>query len=124
MIAGGVESISRHPGRAPQRPTDMDPWLVEHKPELYMAMIETADIVAKRYGITREDQDRFSCSQPAQDRRGPGRRIASGRDHRLHHHACGQEQGHRRSHLREVTVEAGQLQPPSTTLRRWPSWPR
>jgi acetyl-CoA C-acetyltransferase len=38
-----------------------DPWIVEHKPELYMSMIETADIVAARYGISREAQDRFSA---------------------------------------------------------------
>jgi acetyl-CoA C-acetyltransferase/acetyl-CoA acyltransferase len=38
----------------------VDPWINEHKPELYMAMIETADIVAQRYGISREAQDRFS----------------------------------------------------------------
>ena len=57
MIAGGVESISL--GR-PGGPNDMDPWLVEHKPALFMAMIDTADIVAKRYQISREDQDAFS----------------------------------------------------------------
>ena len=59
MIAGGVETISGlRPGN--NLPTDMDPWLVEHKPALYMAMIDTADIVAKRYAISREDQDAFS----------------------------------------------------------------
>jgi acetyl-CoA C-acetyltransferase len=59
MIAGGVETISGI--RAGNNlPTDMDPWLVEHKPALYMAMIDTADIVARRYGISREDQDAFS----------------------------------------------------------------
>ena len=59
MIAGGVESISGiRPGN--NLPTDMDPWLVEHKPELFMAMIDTADVVAKRYNILREDQDAFS----------------------------------------------------------------
>ena len=59
MLAGGVETISGlRPGN--NLPTDMDPWLVEHKPELYMAMIDTADIVARRYGISREDQDAFS----------------------------------------------------------------
>lgn len=59
MIAGGVETISGlRPGN--NLPTDMDPWLVEHKPELFMAMIDTADVVAKRYGISREDQDAFS----------------------------------------------------------------
>ncbi|KAA9167512.1 acetyl-CoA C-acyltransferase [Delftia sp. WSY_4] len=59
MLAGGVETISGiRPGN--NLPTDMDPWLVEHKPALYMAMIDTADIVARRYGISREDQDAFS----------------------------------------------------------------
>ena len=38
----------------------LDPWLVEHKPALFMEMIDTADVVAQRYGITREDQDAFS----------------------------------------------------------------
>ncbi|GKS89950.1 acetyl-CoA C-acyltransferase [Acidovorax sp. SUPP2539] len=58
MIAGGVESISG--ARALGTPADLDPWLVERKPELFMAMIDTADVVAQRYGITREDQDAFS----------------------------------------------------------------
>ncbi|MDM0045771.1 acetyl-CoA C-acyltransferase [Variovorax dokdonensis] len=59
MIAGGVESISgirtREDGQNGQ-----DPWIMEHKPALYMEMIDTADIVARRYGISREAQDRFS----------------------------------------------------------------
>ncbi|MCZ2496805.1 acetyl-CoA C-acyltransferase [Xylophilus sp. Kf1] len=59
MVAGGVETISGlRPGN--NLPTDLDPWLVEHKPDLFMAMIDTADIVARRYGISREDQDAFS----------------------------------------------------------------
>ena len=57
MLAGGVESIS---AIRPGVPADIDPWLQEHKPALYMAMIDTADIVASRYGISREDQDAFS----------------------------------------------------------------
>ena len=59
MIAGGIESISgirtREDGES-----GIDPWIEAHKPALYMAMIETADIVAQRYGISREAQDRFS----------------------------------------------------------------
>ncbi len=57
MVAGGVESISAI--RAGNL-ADIDPWLQERKPDLYMAMIDTADIVAHRYGISREDQDAFS----------------------------------------------------------------
>ena len=62
MIAGGVESISQIQTRSAtdSGASGMDPWIMEHKPALYMAMIETADIVAERYGISREDQDRFS----------------------------------------------------------------
>ena len=59
VIAGGVESISgirtREDGQS-----GLDPWIVEHKPSLYMTMIDTGDIVARRYGISREAQDRFS----------------------------------------------------------------
>jgi len=59
MIAGGVESISGIRTREDGQ-NGMDPWIVEHKPELYMEMIDTADVVARRYGIAREAQDRFS----------------------------------------------------------------
>jgi acetyl-CoA C-acetyltransferase len=63
MIAGGVESISgirtREDGKG-GLDSGLDSWIVEHKPDLYMAMIDTADIVAARYGISREAQDRFS----------------------------------------------------------------
>src|SRR5213593_380424 len=47
MIAGGVESISQIRTREDGN-SGMDPWITERKPELYMAMIDTADIVAKR----------------------------------------------------------------------------
>jgi acetyl-CoA C-acetyltransferase/acetyl-CoA acyltransferase len=60
MIAGGVESIS-HIRTRDSGDTGIDPWLLENKPELYLPMIDTADIVAARYGISREAQDRFSA---------------------------------------------------------------
>ncbi len=37
-------------------------WLLENKPAIYMPMIETADIVAKRYGISREAQDEYALT--------------------------------------------------------------
>src|SRR5690606_22610717 len=59
MIAGGLETISGY--RPREAGVDgTDPWIVEHKPQLYMEMIDTADVVAKRYGISREAQDRFA----------------------------------------------------------------
>jgi len=59
MIAGGVESISGIRSRDDGN-SGMDPWIMANKPDLYMAMIDTADIVARRYHISREAQDRFS----------------------------------------------------------------
>jgi acetyl-CoA C-acetyltransferase/acetyl-CoA acyltransferase len=62
VIAGGVESCSQIRSRSATGSGDsgIDPWITEHKPDLYMPMIRTADIVAQRYGISREAQDQFS----------------------------------------------------------------
>jgi acetyl-CoA C-acetyltransferase len=56
MVAGGVESISL---TGNHRVPNHDPWLSAYKPEIYMTMIETADIVAERYGISRDAQDAY-----------------------------------------------------------------
>jgi acetyl-CoA acetyltransferase family protein len=61
IVAGGVESISGLKPPVPGLEGGSDPWIVEHKPAFYMAMIDTADIVAERYGISREAQDRYSA---------------------------------------------------------------
>ena len=39
---------------------DINPWIAEHKPALYMAMGDTAEVVAKRYKISRQAQDEMS----------------------------------------------------------------
>ena len=36
-----------------------DKWLEKHKPEIYWTMMQTAEMVAKRYNIPREAQDRY-----------------------------------------------------------------
>ena len=59
MAAGGVESISLTQANLNQTRLE-EPWLMEHKPELYHSMIETADLVASRYGVSREAQDAYS----------------------------------------------------------------
>jgi acetyl-CoA C-acetyltransferase len=58
-IAGGVESISLVQSHLNQHHFTED-WLSQHKPELWMPMIETADIVAKRYAISRDAQDEYA----------------------------------------------------------------
>ena len=57
---GGLESISLVQNDKRNQFRAQDPWLVEHQPDLYMAMIETAEIVAERYQVTREAQDEYA----------------------------------------------------------------
>jgi acetyl-CoA acetyltransferase family protein len=60
IVAGGVESISMV--QPVLNKSNMEEsWLAEHKPAVYMQMIDTADIVAQRYDISREAQDVFSA---------------------------------------------------------------
>ncbi len=57
-VACGVESISAQEAN----PVVMrqEPWLAEHLAAVYMPMIDTAEVVARRYGVTREDQDAYA----------------------------------------------------------------
>lgn len=58
-VAGGLESISLVQDHA-NRHHARNEWLEAHKPEIYLPMIETADIVAARYKISREAQDEYA----------------------------------------------------------------
>jgi acetyl-CoA C-acetyltransferase len=76
MIGGGVESVSlvqgvlntNHffgttipdPANPMGTPEFQDDWLIKNKPELFMPMIGTADVVAKRYNVSREAQDEYA----------------------------------------------------------------
>ncbi|WBU56168.1 acetyl-CoA C-acyltransferase [Paracoccus sediminicola] len=60
VIGGGVESISLVQNQNMRQDRRMDPWISEHRPELYMSMLETAEIVADRYDVSREDQDAYA----------------------------------------------------------------
>ena len=59
-LGGGVESISLVQNDKMNRFRAADPWLVKNLPQIYMTMIETAEIVADRYGVSREAQDQYS----------------------------------------------------------------
>ena len=61
-VAGGLESISLVQNEHQNKFHDNDEWIMKHKPELYLSMIETADIVAKRYKISRAKQDEYALS--------------------------------------------------------------
>ena len=58
VVAGGVESISMPSLGAGKG--NMDPALSEAHPAIFMPMIDTADVVAARYNVTREYQDQYS----------------------------------------------------------------
>ena len=60
-VAGGVESISCTAQEMNQHMIS-DPWLVKNKPEVYWAMLQTAENVAKRYNISREAMDEYGAS--------------------------------------------------------------
>ncbi|MCW5663116.1 MAG: acetyl-CoA C-acyltransferase [Piscinibacter sp.] len=58
--AGGVESISCVQNEM-NRHLFADPWLQEHKPEIYWPMLQTAETVARRYAIPRERMDEYGA---------------------------------------------------------------
>ncbi len=59
IFAGGAESITGSARATPGR-ADPNQWVVDNKPDLFMAMGDTAEVVAKRYRVSRESQDEFS----------------------------------------------------------------
>jgi acetyl-CoA C-acetyltransferase len=59
-VAGGVESISCVQQEM-NKHMFQDPWLVQHKPEIYWLMMQTAENVAKRYQVPKERQDRYGA---------------------------------------------------------------
>lgn len=59
-IGGGVESISLVQNDKMNRYRAKDPVLEARVPQLYMTMLETAEIVADRYEISREAQDAYA----------------------------------------------------------------
>ena len=60
-VGGGLESISLVQNDKMDRYRAEDPWLVAHRDDVYMSMLETAEIVAERYKISREAQDAFGA---------------------------------------------------------------
>ena len=71
-IAGGMESISLVQNDKMNVFKLADEKLMAIKPEVYMAMIDTAEVVAKRYGISREAQDEYALESQ--------RRVAAARE--------------------------------------------
>ncbi|MFT6607115.1 MAG: acetyl-CoA C-acetyltransferase [Halocynthiibacter sp.] len=60
VIGGGVESISLVQNDKMNAYRRTDAWIKKNQPAIYMSMLETAEIVAERYGVTRDEQDEYS----------------------------------------------------------------
>jgi acetyl-CoA C-acetyltransferase len=61
VVAGGVESISLVQNGHMNMHRARDPWLSDRRPDIYMGMLETAEMVARRYHVSREAQDAFGA---------------------------------------------------------------
>ena len=68
-IGGGVESVTFLQNEHTNSYRRADPWLVEHMPAIYMTMLETAEIVAERYGVSREAQDAYALQSQQRTRK-------------------------------------------------------
>ena len=60
VVGAGLESISLTQNDHRNTFRTQDPDLVERVPAIYMSMLETAEVVAERYGVTREAQDEYA----------------------------------------------------------------
>src|SRR4029453_16992629 len=74
IVAGGGEAISCVQNEQ-NKHMYRDAWLAAHKPEVYWSMLETAETVARRYGISRERQDEYGVQS---QQRAPAA-VAAGR---------------------------------------------
>ncbi len=62
LIAGGLESISLVQNEHANVYYAQDPELLEIQPDMFMTMLETAEVVSERYGVSREAQDEYALS--------------------------------------------------------------
>jgi len=58
-VGGGLESISLTQNEKMNLHRGIDPWLMENIPSTYMSMLETAEVVSDRYGVSRDAQDEY-----------------------------------------------------------------
>ncbi|MGD9961989.1 acetyl-CoA C-acyltransferase [Nocardioides sp.] len=62
VVGGGVESVSLVQNEHQNNYRAEDRWLAENLPDIYMPMLQTAEVVAQRYGVSRDQQDEFACA--------------------------------------------------------------
>jgi acetyl-CoA C-acetyltransferase len=115
IVAGGVESVSLVQN-VKNTQSSTEEWLVAHKPAVFMSMIETAEIVASRYGITRQMQDEYALES---QRRTAAAQDAGAFDDEivaLHTTMEVADKHTRAVSLKEVVVDRDEGNRPTTTI--------
>jgi acetyl-CoA C-acetyltransferase len=116
IVAGGVESISLAQNEHTNTFRMIDPALVAQHPAAYMPMIATADVVAQRFGISREAQDEYAYQ--SQMRTAAAQESGAFEDEIIPITATKQvvDRGTGESSFDEVTLSKDEGNRPSTTL--------
>jgi acetyl-CoA C-acetyltransferase len=114
-VAGGVESISCVQNELNRHMAE-ESWIRQRKPELYLSMLETAEIVAKRYGIGRDRMDQYGALS---QQRACAAQAAGHFDAELaplETTMAGVEKGSGRLYTKNVTLAADEGLRPDTTF--------
>ena len=114
-IAGGVESISLVQFNLNLNGFFYEP-LQQRMPAVWWTMNQTADFVAKKYGISREAQDAYVVAEPAARRGGDRGGQVRRRDRALHDDDESDRQGDQGEPRAEVTLDRDEGPRPDTTL--------
>src|SRR5207247_19796 len=114
-IAGGLESITMLQNDH-NRKNLQNPWLLDHKKDIYMPMGQTAEVVAERYGVTRDRQDEFALA--SQQRTAAAQRAAKFADEILPMTVTMQvtDKVTGATSTKEATVDRDECNRPDTTL--------
>src|SRR5437879_7800232 len=114
-IAGGLESITMLQNDH-NRKNLQNPWLLDHKKDIYMPMGQTAEVVAERYGVTRDRQDEFALA--SQQRTAAAQRAAKFADEILPMTVTMQvtDRVTGATSTKEATVDRDECNRPDTTL--------
>jgi acetyl-CoA C-acetyltransferase len=115
MVAGGVESISMVQPKLNFNDITEE-WLMQHKPSLWYPMIQTAEIVAERYKVSREAQDQYALV--SQQRTGAGQKEGKFNDEivPLTTKAEVVDKATGSTSMQDITVSKDEGNRPSTTL--------
>ncbi|SDT97223.1 acetyl-CoA C-acyltransferase [Halopseudomonas salegens] len=116
IVAGGVESISLCQNDKINMFMSNNEWIMKNKPELYLSMIETADIVAQRYNVSRESQDEYALL--SQQRVAAGQESGKFSDEIVPYKTIMKVQNKETGEIsdKEVLLERDECNRPQTTL--------